>query len=188
MNEQRPMTSRAEDQLDHVPGHQHDHHAAGEQGEGGEEVGVSTVATHVVETEEICTSNEMNATSVSSRMARPSTLRADAEVARPEFCHQTQVGTTGSMNGSQRHGLPRRRGQRPPERVEQARRSSPELVRWIHWKRSCRRPMTRAAAIEASPTSAPFIGRCLPNAMMMANPMTGISPDQPGILEEPARA
>ena len=69
----------------------------------------------------------------------------------PAFCHHVQVRTTGSTNSSPASSL-----------------------RWIHCT-AVPAASTVAAAIEATPTSDPCIGSRLPNRMMTAKAIPGIT-------------
>ena len=140
----------AEDELDHVLGEHHHEHPGREQRDGGEEVRVATVAAHVLERVDLHEQRderdeEQHHHATGRRCARRSTAR------------RRRSATTSTC------GSPARR--RP---------SPASSVRWIHCT-AAPTASTVAAAIEATPTSEPLIGRRLPKRMMTAKAMPGMT-------------
>ena len=97
---------------------------------------------------------------------------------KPEFCHHVHCRMTGSTYGSASPPSLAAMLRAKPARTRSgpASPSSPATVsvRWIHC-RTTPNDSTGDAAIDATPTSEPFIGRRLPNRMMTTKAMPGMS-------------
>ena len=178
----------AEDELDHVLGEDHHEHAGGEQRDGGEEVGVAAVAAHVLERVDLHEQrDEGDEQRAPSRRARRCAGRCRSST--PPFCHHVHDLMTGATNGSPCRPRWRRCCGRSRDHAERpglvARRRRRRCAGSTGTRRRWRARAT--AAIEAMPTSEPFIGRRLPNRMMTEKAIARDDRDQPGVLEEPAR-
>ena len=176
MNEQRPMISQPRISWTMFSAQDHHEHAGGEQRDGGEEVGVAAVAADVLQREDLHEQRD-EGDEEQQHHRQAVDLLADAELdaaalpPRPLADHRLDVRLgVAALAGGDAAGEAGGDAERPGRLGAGGGVGALDPL-----VRRCRRRARAAAAIEARPSSEPFIGRRLPNRMMRKKATPGMS-------------